>query len=215
MMPSQPMTHKHITDSPLPYLLFDPGSAQPAPLVLFLHGAGERGHDLGLVATQGLPAALLKQSPFPEPVRVIAPQCPADSWWTLELTALSELLDEALTRYPSDPARVYLTGLSMGGYGSWHLAQKYPERFAALAPICGGGIPPLAGRLKGLPIWAFHGDQDEVVPLTVSQAMVAAVNAAGGSARLTVYPGVGHDSWSRAYGEPELYRWLLSQKLGT
>jgi predicted peptidase len=207
------MIPRHITDAPLPYLLFEPGSAQPAPLVLFLHGAGERGQDLGLVATQGLPAVLLKQSPFPEPVRVIAPQCPADSWWTLELAALRDLLDNALARYPSD--RIYLTGLSMGGYGSWHLAQQHPERFAALVPICGGGIRPLAGRLKGLPIWAFHGDQDEVVPLSVSQEMVEAVNAAGGSARLTVYSGVGHDSWSRAYAEPELYRWLLSHRQGT
>lgn len=192
----------------LPYLLYTPEEgAGRQPLLLFLHGAGERGSDLGLKAHG--PPKVLETGPLP--FIVLSPQCPADSWWTLELTALAKLLTDALARYPADPARVYLSGLSMGGYGAWHLAEKFPDRFAALAPVCGGGIVPLAGKLE-LPIWAFHGAKDEVVPLAESVRMVEAVRAAGGDAKLTIYPEAGHDSWTETYANPELYRWLLKQR---
>jgi predicted peptidase len=192
----------------LPYLLYEPeGSAERQPLLLFLHGAGERGDDLELLKVYG-PSKELESHPLP--FIVISPQCPADSWWTLELEALARLLEDALARYSADPARIYLSGLSMGGYGAWHLAEKLPERFAALAPVCGGGIAPLAEKLVKLPIWAFHGAKDEVVPLEESVRMVEAVRAAGGDAKLTVYPEAGHDSWTQTYANPELYRWLLS-----
>jgi predicted peptidase len=197
----------------LPYLRYAPSELPGrVPLVLFLHGAGERGHDVDAVRRHGLPKVLETRNPFAEPVVVVAPQCPPDSWWTLELDALEALLDHALATEAIDPDRVYLTGLSMGGHGSWHLAQKCPERFAALVPICGGGHTPLAPRLARLPIWAFHGAHDEVVPLSESQTMVDAVNRAGGKARLTVYDDLGHNAWSRAYDTPALYSWLLEQR---
>jgi len=196
----------------LRYLLYRPQGDGPTPLVLFLHGAGERGSDLERVKAHGLPKVLKTRDPFPEPALVVAPQCPVGSWWTLELGALSTLLDTLLETHPVDRTRVYLTGLSMGGYGAWRLALQTPERFAALAPVCGGGIPPLAHKLKGLPIWAFHGAEDTVVPLSESERIVAAVNRAGGNAKLTVYEGVQHDSWTPAYNTPELYTWMFAQR---
>ena len=107
-----------------------------------------------------------------------------------------------------------VTGVSMGGYGTWQLAAHAPERFAAIAPICGGGNPAWAERLKRMPIWAFHGDEDEVVPLRETTSMIDAVRAVGGEPRLTIYPGVAHDSWTAAYATPELYEWLLAQRRG-
>ena len=109
-----------------------------------------------------------------------------------------------------DTRRIYLTGLSMGGYGTWATATRYPDRFAAIAPICGGGEVLLANLLKDTPIWAFHGDADTVVPLSKSQEMVEAVNRSGGNAKLTIYPGVNHDSWTQTYNNDALYEWFLS-----
>jgi predicted peptidase len=209
------LTAHAITTGPLPYLHYAPVSdAKPAPLVLFLHGAGERGSDLERVKAHGLPRELGAGNPLPESAHVLAPQCPAESWWPFELHHLSTLLEDALARLPIDPTRIYLTGISMGGYGAWALAIKHPERFAALAPVCGGGTPLLAARLKALPIWAFHGAEDEVVPLEESERMVSAVNAAGGQAKLTVYPEVGHDSWTLTYRDPALYTWMFAQRRG-
>lgn len=208
------MTPAKITTAPLPYLLYAPDSATDTkvPLILFLHGAGERGADLEKVKAHGLPNVLETRGPLPEPAFVVAPQCSAKSWWTLELEALETLLDDVCTQHAIDPARIYLTGLSMGGYGAWHLALKNPARFAALAPVCGGGIPPLAHKLKTLPIWAFHGADDAVVPRSASEDMIAAITRAGGKPQFTLYPGVGHDSWTRTYENPELYYWLFAQR---
>jgi predicted peptidase len=165
------MTPQKITAAPLPYLLYAPDSDTDTkvPLVLFLHGAGERGDELEKVKAHGLPKVLEAHIPLPEDAFVVAPQCPASSWWTLELTALEGLLNDVCAQYPVDPARLYLTGLSMGGYGAWYLALKNPAHFAALAPVCGGGIPPLAHKLKTLPVWAFHGANDAVVPSSASE----------------------------------------------
>jgi len=208
------MTPREITAAPLPHLLYTPetDSGTRAPLILFLHGAGERGADLQRVKAHGLPKVLAARNPFPEPAFVVAPQCSANSWWPLELAALEALLDEVQAQHPIDTVRIYLTGLSMGGYGAWHLALKNPARFAALIPVCGGGIPPLAHKLRALPIWAFHGADDAVVPLAASENMVDAVRKTGGQVRFTVYPGVGHDSWARAYDESELYPWMFAQR---
>ena len=120
------------------------------------------------------------------------------------------LIDETVENYSIDQNRVYLTGLSMGGYGTWTIASSYPQRFAAIAPVCGGGQPYLARSLKNIPVWAFHGAMDSVVPLQQSQMMVDAVNRAGGNAKLTVYPEADHDSWTATYNNDELYEWLLS-----
>lgn len=198
------------------YWLHLPIAAQlgtPCPLILFLHGAGERGDNLEQVKVHGIPKVVEQQPDFP--FITIAPQCPLDSSWPFELDALQALLDDALTNLPVDPARCYLTGLSMGGYGTWALAAQCPERWAAIAPICGGGswlngFPQRVVRLVNLPVWAFHGARDPVVPLAESQRLVDALTANGGDAKLTIYPEAGHDSWSETYANPELYGWFLT-----
>jgi predicted peptidase len=184
------------------------------PLVLFLHGAGERGSDLAKVEIHGPPKLIAAGQQIP--AIVVSPQCPANEWWTADthLLALERLLDEIVAKYRVDEDRIYLTGISMGGYGTWALAARQPERFAAAAPICGGGNALPAGRqLRNLPIWAFHGDADPVVPVAESQRMVDAVRRAGGTlAKITIYPGVGHDSWTQAYEDPALWEWLFAQR---
>lgn len=196
------------------YLLFLPEGLskkkQGWPLILFLHGAGERGDDLNQVRKHGPPKIVEKQKDFP--FIVVSPQCPKDDWWTDKVEVLINLLDDIVARYNVDTERIYLTGLSMGGYGSWALASDYPERFAAVAPICGGGNRIMAFRLKDVPVWAFHGAKDSVVPLQQSKEMVAAIKARGGNAKLTVYPDAGHDSWTEAYNNKELYDWFLGHR---
>lgn len=205
------MTPQKIIDAPLPYLLYRPETTKNVPLVLFLHGSGERGSDLERVATVGLPHLLAN---LPEPAFVAAPQCPENGRWTEHLEGLEALLDELLARYPIDPDRVYLTGLSLGGQGAWYLAARRPERFAAVVPVCGRTDPEHAERLRNVPIWAFHGADDGVVPPGESEKMINALRAAGSQAELTVFPGVGHDSWTPAYSDPGLYRWLFAQRRG-
>jgi len=181
------------------------------PLLIFLHGMGERGDNLQRVAVHGPPKLMKKGNKTP--FIVVSPQCPRTEFWNL--TKLSQLLDHILATTKADPKRVYLTGLSMGGFGSWHWAAREPKRFAAVIPICGGGSPRSAEKLIDLPVWAFHGDKDRTVPLSKSQAMVDAIRKAGGKkVKLTVYPGIGHNSWTRAYKDPEIYKWLLSHSRG-
>ena len=196
------------------YLLFLPESygqeEKHWPLMLFLHGAGERGNDLQLVKKHGPPKIAEKQKDFP--FIVVSPQCPKDQWWNDNIDVLINLLDDIVAKYDVDRDRIYLTGLSMGGYGSWALGSKYPDRFAAVAPICGGGMRIMASGFKDVPVWAFHGAKDKVVPLEESEEMVAAINARGGDAKLTVYPDAGHDSWSETYDNQEFYDWLLNHR---
>ncbi len=193
----------------LPYLLYQGASTQEKlPLLMFLHGAGERGNDLDLLKSHGIPKLIAQGQDFP--FRVVAPQCPKNSWWTLELDALKALLDKVIETNPVDTRRIYLTGLSMGGYGTWYLGGLYPKTFAALAPVCGGGNLILGRQLSDTPIWAFHGDKDDIIPLEESQRMVNIVKKAGGKARLTVYKNVAHNSWDKAYRNRRLYQWLLS-----
>jgi predicted peptidase len=199
----------------LNYLLFLPegysnDSDKKWPLMLFLHGAGERGSDVNKVKLHGPPRIVEKRKDFP--FILVSPQCPADSWWkTHELIAL---LDEIQKSHRVDTDRVYLTGLSMGGFGAWELATQAPQRFAAIAPICGGGNPVQARRLRNLPIWVFHGDADRVVPVGLSDDMVAALRKAGSDVKYTRYEGIDHDSWTRTYANEELYEWMLSHKRG-
>ena len=183
-------------------------SRQRWPLLLFLHGAGERGDTLDTVKRLGLTKLIEDGTDYP--FIIISPQCPQDEWWNL--VALEALIEKFTKEYPVDPDRIYLTGLSMGGFGVWALAERHPERYAAVIPICGGGEISRAAALRNLPIWAFHGAEDHTVPPKASQRLVDAVNAAGGHARLTLYPGVGHDSWTATYANPEIYRWLLAQR---
>jgi predicted peptidase len=189
------------------------GSQEKFPLILFLHGLGERGSNVWKVAVHGPPKLIKNGKQFP--FIVISPQCPLGAYWDAE--SVVALLDDVCNRYSVDRDRVYLTGLSMGGFGSWDLIARYPERFAAAAPICGGGsIVALAAAdkeksaaLKRLPIWAFHGAKDNVVALQQSEDMVNRIAKGGGNAKLTVYPEATHDSWTATYDNPELYDWFL------
>lgn len=211
----QQLSEEIIKPVDIDYLLYLPKgyheTEQEWPLMLFLHGAGERGNDLELVKKHG-PAKLVEQGKD-FPFIIVSPQCPSGQWWTEKTDALMALLDDIESKYAVDTSRVYLTGLSMGGFGTWTLACRHPERFAAIAPICGGGDWYLADRLKDVPVWAFHGAKDTVVPIALSETMVQAVERAGGSAKLTVYPEANHDSWTATYDNPELYEWLLSHRL--
>ena len=175
------------------------------PILIFLHGSGERGDSLDLVKMHGPPSFVENRTDFP--FITVSPQCPKGTWWNTE--DLQVMLEKLLKKYRIDPARIYLTGLSMGGFGTWAWASKYPEQFAAIAPVCGGGDIQFADELKNTAVWAFHGDADPAVPVKRTIEMIEAVNANGGSARMTIYPGVGHDSWVKAYNDQELYKWLL------
>lgn len=193
------------------YLLhLPPGYAESQndwPTIFFLHGSGERGNDPEIVRRQGLPQVIDKKPDFP--FIVISPQCPANRWWSLEW--LDALFDEVVKLYRIDQKRIYLTGLSMGGFATWDWAIEHPERFAAIAPICGGGNPLGADKIKDVPTWVFHGAKDEIVPLQKSQEMVAALKACGGKVKFTVYPNTGHDAWTKTYNNPRLYEWFLKQ----
>jgi predicted peptidase len=199
----------------LDYLLYLPEgyskeSEKKWPLIMFLHGIGERGTDVNKVKAHGPPKIVEKRKDFP--FIVVSPQCPGDTWW--RPFDLNALLDEVVAKNNVDEDRIYLTGLSMGGFGAWDFASQYPRRFAAIAPICGGGNPASARRLRDLPIWVFHGDADRAVPVALSDAMVEALKKAGADVKYTRYPGVDHDSWTQTYNNPELYDWMLSHKRG-
>lgn len=178
------------------------------PLILFLHGSGERGYDVNLVTRTGLPQDIDQRKDFP--FIVVAPQVSPGDWWSLP--ELKDLLAQVEKKYRVDASRIYLTGLSMGGYASWAFAADSPGLFAAVVPICGGGDPQDAARLKDLPIWVFHGGQDDAVPIERSQEMVDAIKKAGGNPKFTIFPDDGHNSWTDAYATPELYEWLLKQQ---
>lgn len=202
---------------PMPYWLFlpgdyDAGRQQRWPFLLFLHGAGERGDDWTLVKKHGPPKLADSQTDFP--FVLVSPQCPRDLWWDDDglIRQLARLVDAIGQELAIDPNRLYLTGLSMGGYGVWKLACEHPQRYAALAPICGGGDPTQAHKLASMPIWAFHGALDDVVPQEQTIAMIEGVEDAGGQPRLTIYPDVAHDSWTITYDNPQLYEWLLAQR---
>ena len=178
------------------------------PLLLFLHGSGERGDDLELVKKHGPPKLIAEGKDFP--FIVVSPQCPSGQSW--EPYELNVLLNDLSGKYKVDQDRIYVTGLSMGGFGTWRLAVAMPRRFAAIAPVCGGGDLSSARRLRSLPIWVFHGAKDKAVPVELSEEMVAAIEKAGGTPKLTIYPDAEHDSWTETYNNPDLYEWLLAQK---
>ena len=202
----------------LPYRIYAPESAgevQRLPLVLYLHGAGERGGDNRAHTKKNsvMQTLLNDENLVKYPCVVLAPQCPEDGWWTDDsnIAALAGLLEQTKAAHPIDPARVYITGISMGGFGTWAMLALYPEQFAAAVPICGGGEPDSAALFKDVPVWAFHGTRDKVVPPGNSRDMVQALEAAGGSVKYTEYPGERHASWEKAYREDELFPWLFAQ----
>lgn len=195
------------------YLLYLPkdynDSDKTFPLVLFLHGAGERGDDIEKVKVHGLPRLINEGREFP--FIVVSPQCPEDMFWNTDM--LSALLDEIEANYRVDKNRIYVTGLSMGGHGTWSLALAQPDRFAAIAPVCGWSVPSVACTLKHLPIWVFHGAKDDIVPVSSSELMVERLKSCDGNVRFTVYPEANHDSWTETYNNAELYKWFLEQSL--
>lgn len=198
------------------------------PLVIFLHGIGERGTDNTRQLCNGVERFVSAEARRKHPCFLVVPQCPPDAMWspirgtrenptfaetpTAPAALLLGLVEELVQDPRVDPDRVYITGLSMGGYGTWDLAARRPELFAAALPVCGGGDPARAGALAGLPIWCFHGGADALVPPERSRAMIEALSEAGAEAKYTEYEGVGHDSWTRTYGDPEVLEWLFGQK---
>lgn len=202
------------------------------PVILFLHGAGERGDD-GLLQTEVGLGGPIRRHADRFPAVVVMPQCRRGVWWTSpEMEAqIFAALDQAVKEFNGDTSRLYLTGLSMGGYGTWAFGAKYAGKFAALAPVCGGvRLPPRPGlpqpdsseadpyaetakKIGTTPVWVFHGAADPTVPVTESRKLVEALKAAGGNVRYNEYEGVGHNSWDRAYNEPEFAGWLLAQSL--
>lgn len=220
------------------YQVFVPKAYTPEkkwPIILFLHGAGERGSDCQRQTEVGLGPSIREQRDT-FPAIVVMPQVPARQLWVgrLEQMAL-EALSQTQQEFNTDSTRIYLTGLSMGGYGSWYLTAHNPGKFAAVVPVAGGILPPsrrrpfppevmalvpkekpyetIARRIGSTPVWIFHGSDDPRVPVTESRRMYAALQAVGGNVRYTEYPGVGHNSWDRAYAEPELFEWMLAQRL--
>jgi predicted peptidase len=223
------------------YQVFVPDTWTPHqqwPVILFLHGAGERGDD-GLQQTDVGIGTAIRSDRSVIPAIVVMPQCRPGVWWMqppMDDLAIASL-NAAIKEFHGDIRRTYLTGLSMGGYGTWYLAEKYPGRFAALIVICGGIRPPAAtlkahpelakwtpaddpksyadaaAKVGNTPVWIFHGADDDIVPVTESQRMYAAMKAIGGDVHYTEFPGIRHDSWDKAYDEPKLFPWLFSKSL--
>ena len=219
------------------YQIFLPVGWQPQkrwPVVLFLHGNGERGDDGWRQTLVGIGPAI-RRNPERVPAIVVLPQCRRGMWWSharMEKLALTAL-EASMRDFGGDPTRIFLTGISMGGYGAWGLAARHPGKFAALAPICGGVVPPvgvkvpedhppvefsadpyrsMAVRIGQTPVWIFHGTDDPRVPVSESRRMAGALRALGNPVRFSEYAGVGHDSWEQAYDEPDFFPWLLSHR---
>lgn len=197
------------------YALFSPAKVEEGkeyPLIVFLHGAGECGDDPIKSLCHPLPAMLVEGKEID--AFVLCPQCPVGYVWNFLTFELKEMIDSFVAKLPVDKSRISLTGLSMGGYGTWNMGIAFPDFFAALAPICGGGISWAVFRIADgkTPVWAFHGDADPVVPVRNSIEMCESLRARGGNVRLTLLHGVEHDSWNFAYRETRLVEWLLEQK---
>lgn len=222
----------------LPYRLLLPenyDAKKKYPLVLFLHGAGERGSDNEKQLVHGASVFLRDSVRKNYPAIVVFPQCGADSYWsnvqfrfdsagkrtfvypsgaapTKAMSLLIELIDELGDEFRLDKKQMYVGGLSMGGMGTFELVSRKPKKFAAAFPICGGGNDSLAGKMTKPAWWIFHGMKDNVVPPSLSEEMAAAIKAKGGRVKLTLYPNANHNSWDPAFAEPELLKWLFGQR---
>jgi predicted peptidase len=216
----------------LPYRLFVPAACTaeaPCGLLLFLHGAGERGTDNQAQLENDALALISPAVQAGNPTIVVYPQCPGDMRWvesdwkdgsyslaqtpvSKPMTTALDLLASLQDRHPVDPNRVLVTGLSMGGYGTWDIITRHPTMFAGALALCGGGDPTQAQAIRDVPVWAFHGDQDPAVPVRGSRKMIQALRVAGGHPRYTEVAGRGHDVWEIAYRDVEVMRWLLAQR---
>lgn len=217
----------------LPYRLWVPkdyDATRKSPLIVYLHGAGERGtNNEGQIAKNGPPVIVSDAVQGKQACFVVAPQVPGDRRWvevnwgekephkmpetpSESMRLLLQLLDELPKEFSFDTQRLYLTGVSMGGFGTWELLARRPQLFAAAVPICGGADNTTAPQIKHIPVWTFHGDADTVVWPQRTRTMVEAMKAAGANIKYTEYPGVGHNSWDKAYVEPGLFDWLFAQR---
>ncbi len=220
--------HKDADGAKLLYQLLEPadyGAEKKHPLLLFLHGAGERGTDNRAQLKWGRKMMQTAADEFD--CFVVVPQCPPGQKWvdvtwsksahkmpaepSTSMRLTLQVIETLQKRFSIDADRIYVMGLSMGGYGTWDAVQRWPKMFAAAVPICGGGDETSADRVV-TPVWAFHGGSDSVVPVQRSQKMIEALKAAGRKPKYTEYPGVGHNSWSAAFADPELFKWLFAQK---
>jgi len=214
----------------LPYRLCIPenmDSCMQYPLVLYLHGAGERGNDNEITLKHGVLNFVSEENRQSYPCFIVVPQCPPKFRWvevdwdlpshtipheiSVPLYQTMLLLDTLIEYFPIDTNRIFVTGLSMGGFGTWDLISRYPDFFAAAVPVCGGADTSFAQKLTHIPIWTFHGEQDKIVLPSRSIDMVNLINNKGGSARLTLYPSTGHNAWVKAYENPKMMMWLFSQ----
>jgi len=226
-----PMTFKATDRTEVLYRFAAPEKMEAGkqyPLVLFLHGAGERGTDNKGQLKHGVNDILKGAADFGEPIFLIAPQCPPECWWAEPtrdrlglkdaggknplLDAVLALVEDVAKKHPIDCKRIYITGLSMGGFGTWDMLARSPQTWAAAIPICGGGSGKAAVNFKDVPIRFFHGAADQVVPPKASKIMAFELKKVGSKAKLTMYPGVGHDSWTQTYKDPEVIKWLFAQK---
>lgn len=226
-----PMTFKATDGTEVLYRFAAPEKTEEGkqyPLVLFLHGSGSRGTDNMGQLRNGVNEILSSAAQLGEPVFLIAPQCPPGRRWSEPtgdwiglkdaggknplLDAIVALVGNTAERHPIDRRRIYVTGLSMGGFGTWALLARSPQTWAAAIPICGGGDPETVKKFKHIPIRIFHGDADGVIAPRSSERMASALKKAGGKAELTMYPGVGHDSWTQTYNDREVMKWLFAQR---
>ena len=199
------------TGKSLKYLYCSPNTDDSIPLIIYLHGAGSRGSELSQMSHTGPIGELEKGRKIP--ARIVAPQCCGDTWFELFET-LTDFAENTANESGVDKSRIYLTGVSMGAYAAWQLAMTRPDMFAALVPVCGGGMYWNAARLKNMPVWAFHGALDEVVFPEESVKMVRAINKNGGNAKITMFEKADHNAWDPAFSLDEMWEWMLSQKRG-
>lgn len=226
-------TYESPKDDTMPYRILIPDNYDPNkeyPLVLCLHGAGGRGTDNNSRGTEAWKVLSSKEVRERYPAFILTPQCPQGERWvdvkwkkgsysidkvstSREMELVVEILDSVVKEFSVDPSRVYVTGQSMGGYGTWDIVLRNPDSFAAAIPVCGAGDPSQADEIADLPVWAFHGAEDPTVPPSGSREMIEAIREAGGDPRYTEYPGVKHvGSWVRAWKEDEIVPWLFKQK---
>jgi len=230
-LPMEKLVYEDARGKKLPYRLLKPLAIEDGkkyPLVIFLHGAGERGTDNEKQLIHAVPQFAAEENRKKYPCFLIAPQCPEGKRWVEvdwgsdshvqpkepgEAGRLTlELIDKLMKELPIDPDRIYLTGLSMGGFGTWDLMARRPELFAATAPVCGGADESTAEKIKHIPVWVFHGAKDTAVKPARSRNIVAALEKAGGKPKYTEYPDVGHNSWDNAYRDPKLFEWMFGQR---
>jgi len=228
----KPEIYSNSAGETLKYRIYIPeglaGNTGKYPMLLFLHGAGERGDDNTKQMVHCIKDLVTYSTEKKQPAVIIVPQCPTNSNWAkyskspdsqgkknqpaAPLRLAMELCDETAKNLPVDKARIYIAGLSMGGFGTWDAIQRRPEYFAAAIPVCGGGDPGWAAKIKGLPIWVFHGAKDTTVSPDCSRIMVKAIKDAGGKPLYTEYETAGHDAWTKTFSNPDVLKWLFDQK---